>query len=357
VRTHGLWKLLLLTLLSLAIWSVASLPGSAVTTPNSRCDTPGPRLSARVRPHPKAGEGFEMRRVGNHCEPVVNDIRRHEVFKLPGTDMTFATYDYIIPKELLPEPVAGFLVDHTRFYYLDDLNAPVDDPRYGLVGDYFVVQGNPPGASGAGHAHSMYLFQYGRNTVRLCDAIEDPYIGHHAFGFVSNYPGKPAYGHESTTIYRTDKTSVWLIRERDSHNNPLIRVHVYQGFLDPDLEEFYEEKGLDLDQYHAFDLWLKIVTPRGRRPRLQVALDPGIYGPAFESIKEVSKNGVRPAGYYIYGFLAGRFDLSAIEAELADIKGRGYIVDILKAAPTWDAAFHDRSGPLPNVIEYKLRRR
>jgi hypothetical protein len=298
-----------------------------------------------------------MRRVGTHCEPVTNDTRRSGVFKLPGTDMTFAAYDYIIPGDLLPEPVAGFLVDHTRFYYVDDLNAPVDDPRYGLVGGYLIVQGNPPGASGVGHAHSMYLFQYGKHTVKLCDAVEDPYIAHHSFQFVSDYPGKPAYGHESRTIYGTDKSPVWLIRDRDSHNNPLIRVHVYQGFLDPDLEGFYEEKGLDLDQYHAFDLWLKITAPKGRRPRLQVDLAPETYGPAFESIKEVRKNGVRPAGYYIYGFLAHRLDLSAIKAELADVKGRGYIVDILKATSTWDAAFHDHSGPLPEVIEYKLRRR
>jgi len=357
VKVLGLVKLVSFILFSLVLWFTAARPDFAGTDPNDRCDTPGPRLSARERPHPKAPEGFEMRWVGNHCEPVVNDIHRHEVFKLPGTEMTFAAYDYIIPGDLLPEPVAGFLVDHTRFYYVDDLNAPVDDPRYGVVADYFIVQGNPPGASGTGHAHSMYLFQYDKNSVRLCDAIEDPYIGRHAFGFVSDYPGKPAYGHESTTIQQTDKTPVWLIRERDTRNNPLIKVHLYQVFLDPGLEEFYEEKGLDLDQYHAFDLWLKIVTPKGRRPRLQVDLDPETYGPAFESTKNVSKNGVRPAGYYVYGFLAGRLDLASIRAELADVKGRGYIVDILRNTRTWDAAFHNSSGPFPKVIEYKLKRR
>ncbi len=91
---------------------------------------------------------------------------------------------------------------------------------------------------------------------------------------------------------------------------------------------------------------------------LQLALGPEIYKPLFDSVRDVRKAGVRPAAYYIHGFLAGQLDLPGIAAELTDIKGRRYIVDILKDVDKWDAAFHRHSDePLPKIVEYKLERR
>jgi len=309
--------------------------------------------SARKPPRPKLLEGFEMRRVGSRYEPIVHELSKETVFRLPDTHMTFAAYAYIVKDDNLPEPRYGFLLDDGRFYYIDELDEPVDEPRYGLTDDYFVVDGY---AFMSSHRTSMYLFKHGKDSVELCDVVEDPYIAHHLFVFTSDYPGEPAYGHEST-VDGTDKTPVWLVRDTDGRSRPLIRIRLYLDPNDPDLDAFYEKEALDLNKYEEFHLYLKVVAPKGRSPRLRVARDPEIYKPLFDSLKEAGEHGVRPVAYYIYGFLAGRLDLPRIKAELPDNKVRKYIVGVLNNVGKWDAAFHDRSQPIPKIVEYRLKRR
>jgi hypothetical protein len=213
----------------------------------------------------------------------------------------------------------------------------------------------------------MYLFGYDKDSVRLLDIIGDEFVSAHGLlQFVSDYPGKPEYGHE-LTVGSTD-TPVWVIKERDGRGNPLVRIKLYHDPFDYGLYKFYTDRGIDADKYEELHLYVKIqASDEGgarrkagrdkRAARLRVALDPEIYRPLFDSIRGMQKAGVRPAGYYVYGFLAGRFDLSHIRADLGDNKLRRYIVDMLEEVGKWDAAAHDRSEPVPRIVEYKFKRR
>ncbi len=318
------------------------------------------RLPERPRP---TEEGFEVKKVGSHYEPVVDFDP--SVFRLPGTQMTFAEYTYLPPGEDIGAKY-GFLVDDGRLFYVDEIDASGGDAQYALVDGYFVVDGYAFASSG--HGRSMYLFKYGKDWVRLLDMIGDGFAADHGYEFVSDYPGKPAYGEVITVGYK--HAPVWVIRERDSRGDPLIRVKIYHDPFSYDLYKFYTDRNIDPDKYEEIQLYLKVEIPAGsdgipakagpdeRAARLRVALDPEIYRPLFNSIRDVQKAGVRPAGYYVYGFLSGQFDLSHIKAELKDNKLRHDIVDMLANADNWDAAAHERSGePLPKIVEYRFKRR
>ena len=154
------------------------------------------------------------------------------------------------------------------------------------------------------------------------DIIGDEFLSGHGLQFMSDYPGKPQYGHE-LTAGSTD-TPVWLIKARDGRGNPLIRIKLYHDPFDYDLYTFYTDRGIDADKYEDFHLYMKIDESNDgarrkagrdkRAARLRVDLDPEIYGPLFDSVRDVQKAGVRPAGYYVYGFLAGRLDLGLVES-------------------------------------------
>ena len=316
--------------------------------------TPG--VAQQAAP-PQGQERFEVKKVGSRDEPVVDFDPL--VFRLPGTRMTFAAYDYLTPDDDMPVPKYGFLFDDGRFFYVDEVDASDGDGQYALVDGYFIVDGF---AYGASHNRSMYLFRHDKDSVRLLDIIGGRFADRYWCEFTSDYPGKPAYGHE-ITMESTD-TPVWVIRERDSRGNPLIRIKLYHDPFHSALYDFYKNKGLDPDKFEELHLYVKIVIPEGggapaqRVARLEVALDPEIYKPLFDRVRDVRGSGVRPVGYYVYGFLAGQIDLPRIKAELGNNKLRRYVVDMLEAAGGWDAVAHDRlDTPVPELVEYKLERR
>ena len=249
---------------------------------------------------------------------------------------------------------------------MDEVAASDGDARYALGDGYFIVDGY---AFTASHDRSMYLFAYGKDCTRLLDMIGDDFVAKRGFEFVSNYPGKPAYGEEITEGYQ--HTPVWVIKEKDGRGNPPIRIRLYHDPFSNDLYDFYANKGLDPEKFEELHLYVKVETPEGggrvlakaghgkRAAHLRVAIDPEIYRPLFDGVREVRQAGVRPAGYYVYGFLSGQLDLPRIKAELADNKLRHYVVDFLEDVGNWDAAAHDRSEeqPVPEVVEYKLKER
>jgi hypothetical protein len=297
-----------------------------------------------------------MKRVGSRYEPVVNDIHKYTVFRLPGAEMTFAAYSYLSPEDDMPLPKYGFFFDDGRFFYVDEIAASDGDARYALDDGYFIVDGLPNGGSGD---RSMYLFRYGKDSVKLLDMIGTAWdLG---LEFAAVYPGKPTYGHEIGQ--ESADTPVWVTKERDGSGHPLVTIRLYHEPISAALYKFYTDRGIDPDKYEELYLYLKIAAPakagRGKRvARLRVSLDPEIYRPLFDSVRGVQKAGVRPAGYYVYGFLAHRLALARIKADLADNKDRKYIVDMLEHLGNWDKAFHDRSGePFPKIVEYKLKRR
>jgi hypothetical protein len=306
-------------------------------------------------------KSFQFKKVGTRYEPEVHsDVL---VFKLPGTEMTFAAYTCIPPGDDIGAKY-GFFLDDGRFFYVDEVDASDGEAQYALAGDYFVVDGYA--FASTGHGRTMYLFRHGRDWVDLLDMIGDRFTAHYGFEFKSDYPGKPAYGEEITMNY--EHTPVWAINERDNRGNPLIKIRLYPDPSSYELYEFYTSRGIDADEYEKFHLYLKIeVLGNGMRSktgavqvaaRLQVARDPEIYRPLFDKVRNVQKDGIRPAAYYVYGLLAGQIELSLIKADLKGDKLRQGIVDMLENVDKWDEAAHYRYGePVPQVVEYKFERR
>ncbi len=327
----------------LAVCLVAAVGGSASlytgTTAfaglSSATSVEGAQMPAKlIRPK----KGFELQRVGNRYEPVVH---YDETFRLPGTRMRFGPFKYFTPEdEELAVPKYGFLLDDGRFFYVDEYAASDSDPTYALIGNYFIVDGGV--SDGACICRSMYLFTYDDHSARLIDKIEEQLWRVAPPGFMSDYPGKPAYGHEIGTEH--DDVPVWVIVEKDVHGHPLIRLKMIRD-LPP--------TALGPHEIEAFHLYLKIVNGK-----LRIALDPEIYEPLFDGVKDAGGPGPRSNEYYVSGFLAGKLSLARIKAELAGNEDREWLVDSLKHVRRWDAALHERYGhPLPRIIEYKLNGR
>ena len=282
--------------------------------------------------------GFVLQRVGGRYEPVVS---YYQLFRLPGTAMRFGSFTYLIPEdEEFGAPKFGFLRDDHRFFYVDEIDAPGSDPQYALMGNYFIVDG---GAGGSGTCRSMYLFRYDKDSMRLLDKIEEPVGGYFSpLGFVSDYPGKPAYGHELGTGHRD--VPVWVISERDRHGHPLVRLVVGRDLA---LTE------LGPREFEAFHIYLKIVNHR-----LRVALDPELYLTIFNSLGEAGGPYSRSTEYYVSGFLAHKLTLARIKAELDGNKERLWLLDSLRYVKRWDAELHRRIGePFPKIREYRLKGR
>lgn len=334
----GFRKLLLCLLVLFAAFAQGAASPFGGTAGLAQSDS-APPAESKAKPEevirPKVG--FVLRRVGPRWEPV---LCYYQAFRLPGTRMRFGSYRYLIPEdEDIGAPKYGFLRDDGRFFYLNELAASDSAPHYALSGSYFVVDGSP---GGSGLCRSMYLFRYDNDSARLLDRIEETDEAFSPPGFISDYPGKPAYGHKLSE--ERDDVPVWMIEEKDRQGHPLIRLEMIRDlpptFLGP-------------EEIEAFHLYLKIVNDR-----LLVALDPDLYEPLFNSVKEAGALGPRSNEYYVSGFLSGKLSLARIKAELAGNEDREWLVDSLKHIRRWDTALHYRMGhPLPGIVEYKLNRR
>ena len=296
----------------------------------------GAREPVRQIP-PKGFEGFEVQKVGSRYEPVAHD---YEAFRLPGTGMRFAAYTYLSPwDEETGVPTYGFLLDDGRFFYVNEEAAASGNPHYALSGSYFIVDGSAFEENSI--SRSMYLFRYDKHSARLLDMIGELYKDWAPSGFLSDYPGKPAYGHDLTGEGKD--VPVWIITEKDHRGRPLIRLKMIRDI--PLIARGPEE-------FECFHLYLRIVGGR-----LRVALDPWLYETLFDSVKEEGGPGSKPTEYYVSGFLAGKLSLARIKAELAGSKKRQWVVDILGHVKKWDWALHNRYwAPLPKMVEYKLNR-
>ena len=267
----------------LVVYVAAAVLAFGGTAPGQGSDTaPVPRASAQKPPRPKVGEGFKLKKVGSRYVPVVHWDPL--VFRLPGTQMTFASYAYLTPDDEIEEPRYGFLLDDGRFYYVHESAASEGDAQYALFNGYFIVDGF---AWGASHNRSMYLFRYDMDSVSLLDMIGEADF---VLDFMSDYPGEPAYGHPLTVGMKD--TPVWVIKDTDSHGNPLIKLKVTPDQSDPALFDYIFDLALQMvrgnrdpevmkpllaleqEKYEFFSLYVKIVTPPRGHPRLQIALDP-----------------------------------------------------------------------------------
>jgi len=335
MNTHKFGKLLL----CLVVFFAAPLGG--VVSPF----TGGPALAESETPPPadaqgKAEEirpkvGFVLQRVNGRYEPVLHFSK---AFRLPGTSLRFGSYDYFTPEdEDVPVPKFGFLRDEGRFFYVDELVASDSDSQYALVGNYFIVGGCEENCA----SWSMYLFTYDDHSAKLLDKIEEP-VGFSPPSFALDYPGEPAYGHK--VEWGNTDVPVWVIKEKDRHGHPLIKVAMFRNL---------PLSAQGPDEFEIFHLYLRIIDGK-----LRVALDPYLYEPLFQSLGEAGGPYSRSTEYYVSGLLAGKLSLARIEAELAGNKDREWLVHSLKGVRKWDAALHKRFGrPLPRIREYKLNRR
>ena len=313
---------------ALLVSGTATLAGSETTPPEGKVQA---KPTQEIRPK----VGFVLQKVGDRWEP---EPCYYEPFRLPGTHIRFGSFRYLIPEdEELGAPMFGFLRDDGKFFYFRETAASDSDLQYALSGNYFIVDG---GAGGSGICRSMYLFRYDKDSMRLLDKIEEPPGGDFSpLGFASDYPGKPAYGHELGTGH--DDVPVWVVSEKDRQRHPLIRLGMARDFPSPFLGP---------REFEAFHIYLKIVNGR-----LRVALDPDLYVTIFNSLGDGGGPYSRSTEYYVSGFLAGKLSLASIKAELVNNRERLWLVDSLKHIKRWDTALHRRYGyPLPRIVEYKL---
>jgi len=316
---------------ALLVSGTATLAGSGTAPPEGKVQG---KPTQEIRPK----VGFVLQRVADRWEPVAHN---YEAFRLPGTHIRFNVYRYLIPEdEELGAPKFGFLRDDGRFFYVDEPAASPGDLQYALSGNYFVVDG---GAGGSGICRSMYLFRYDKDSMKLLDLIIEPDGGAFSpLGFMSDYPGKPAYGHELGTGH--DDVPVWVISEKDRLGHPLIRLSMTRDL---------SLTALGPEEFEVFHVYLKIVNGR-----LQVALEPELYETLFNSLGEAGGPYSRSTEYYVSGFLAGKLSLASIRSELVNNRERLWLVDSLRHVRKWDAALHYRMGdPFPRIREYKLNGR
>lgn len=307
------------------------LAGRAIAAPEPEPASPGeaaPEAARQIRPN----IGFVLHQVGGRWEPVPH---YYEMFRLPGTDVRFGSFTYLIPEdEELGVPRYGFLRDDGRFFFVNERVASDGEPQYALSGNYFVVGG----CEGNCASWSMYLFSYERDSMKLLDKIEEPEDSSPP-GFMADYPGKPAYGHEIGTGH--DDVPVWLISEKDRQGHPLIRLRMIRNLPLPFLGP---------EEFEVFHIYLKIVNGR-----LRVALEPELYETLFNSLGDGGGPYSRSTEYYVSGLLAHKLSLSSIKAELVNDRERLWLVRSLEHVKNWDAALHYRYGhPLPTIIEYTL---
>jgi hypothetical protein len=330
----GFRKLLSYLIVLLAFYAQGAASPFGGTAALAGSDAAPPADAARGKPEelirPKVG--FVLRRVGARYEPA---LCYYQAFRLPGTSMRFGSYRYLIPEdEDIGAPRYGFLRDDGRFFYVDEYAASDGDPHYGLSGNYFVVSG----CEGNCASWSIYLFAYDDHSARLLDKIEEP-GDFSPPGFMSDYPGKPAYGHELSE--ESNDVPVWVIEEKDRQGHPLIRLRMVRNL---------PLTALGPEEFEVFHLYLKIVNDG-----LRVALDPDLYETIFNSLGDAGGPYSRSTEYYVSGFLAGKVSLARIKAELVNNRERLWLVDSLKHIKRWDTALHRRYGyPLPRIVEYKL---
>lgn len=302
------------------------------TTSGRDSTQPSEEIKPKVR-------GFGLMKIGSHYEP---EPHYDKPFRIPETTMRFGAYRYFDPEdEEIGKPMWGYLRDDGRFFYVKEPYAPDGDSQYGLSGNYFVVDG---GSGGSGICRSMYLFEYGRNSMRLLDVIEEGGRALSALAFMSDYPGKPAYGEVTSEIRNEPDVPVWLINEKDRHGRPLIRLVMVRDLPPPNLGP---------EKFEIFHIYLRIA-----KGKLRVALDPYLYETIFNSLGDGGGAGSRSNEYYASGFLAGKLTLAQIKAELEADKDRPWrlwLVDSLKQVKKWDRELHRRLGyPVPKIVEYKL---
>jgi hypothetical protein len=323
---------------------LVTVPAGTVLLFNGAIAAGGPEPAPPGEAAPEAAKeirpkvGFVLQKVGDRWAP---EPCYYEPFRLPGTHIRFGSFRYLIPEdEELGAPMFGFLRDDGKFFYFRETAASDSDLQYALSGSYFVVDG---GAGGSGICRSMYLFRYDEDSMRLLDKIEEPPGGDFSpLGFASDYPGKPAYGHELGTGH--DDVPVWLVSEKDRQRHPLIRLRMARDFPPPFLGP---------QEFETFHIYLKMVNGR-----LRVALDPDLYVTIFNSLGEAGRPYSRSAEYYVSGFLAGKLSLATIRAELVNNRDRLWLVNSLRHVKRWDAALHHRlSEAFPKIREYNLNGR
>ena len=109
-------------LLGLAVWLVVCVVACASCALGETTVDGASGDAVRIRklpPAPRlAEEGFKVRKIGSRYEPMVDFDP--SVFRLPGTQMTFAEYTYHPPGEDIGAEY-GFLADDGRFLYVDEV--------------------------------------------------------------------------------------------------------------------------------------------------------------------------------------------------------------------------------------------
>lgn len=230
-------------------------------------------------------------------------------------------------------PLSGFLIKDTFFYIKEDASSCFGDINYGMDGRYFVVDGF---AYGASHNRTMHLLEHTRDSIRLLDSINQPYVDRIPMDFMTARQGAQPYGFVDEGVSSPNWTDV---KDMDGDGRPEIRVGISAC------------DDCDLDFPH-FELYFEI-----DKDRLKVDLNPVLYMPLYDKLRIEETGTSRKPAYYVYGFLAGELSLEEIKTESAGDEKLLYFARLLQRSGKWDKAFHDSLREKPELRLYNAQKR
>jgi hypothetical protein len=271
-----------------------------------------PEILRRTRGRGTAfSEGFKMIDVGSHKEPMPDDL--YATYILPDTSIKAGIFDY-------ETDVAGdvrrlgFLVDSKKFFYVNSEEYNLDDVHYGLVGNYFVVDGWGWGST-SGHDRLMLLCQFDKTSVKLLDVIgeiADRNLGILDFTSVTNDK------RDSWKIQKNSVPPLMEIQDVDHDGIPEIKLWVAG-------DDFY--------------LYMEIIDGHFR-----VNFNPDLYALLFDKEKQKlsdSKRKRKSNAYYFYGYLSKKMDIRDIKFERGNV-AKDSVVRLLENVGNWDTSFHNQ---------------
>lgn len=269
-------------------------------------------------------DGFELKQTKSGYELIPLEA----IIALPGTNMKAGNFRYIYDDPLMGfGSKAGILVGGKTLYYVQSNGLwkgvfdATGDGNFGIYAPYLVMD-SWCCASTSGHNRVMFLFRYDKGTVTLLDVLTA-----HGFDFMSvadrerkiNDDGKP----------------FWTkVKDLDNDGRPEIKLRVLAlGY---------------------FFLYLEI-----RDEQLKVDFNPALYLPLFKREEKIMGKKGRTRAYYIYGFLAKKFNIEELKKifKNKDKERYGPIIGHLENIDRWDAKFHEYHNDKPVLKKYKIKRR
>ncbi len=267
---------------------------------------------------PTFADGFKSKRINAHLVP---QSERSEI-AIPQTNIKVGVYPYVLDTGRETHRL-GFRVGEEHFYFIQSSEYNLSgDINFGFYKNYLIIDA---WGYGTGRNRLMFLFKYDMNNVQLLDVIgrADLESGQ-TLDFISDS------NRDKNCITNCAPGQI-TIQNLGQVNSPKVRLHI----IKPNI-------------YERYDIFLKI-----SENRLSLDLDPSLYKPLFEELKQQRKS--KTDAYYIYGFFAGLLSLEDIKKALtADKRKYLRVAGLLERYKELDKAFHNLNGEIFTLIPSRL---